>query len=371
MVRIAAFLWALLFALPLWAEGNLTLTITANPDRRPVVGEMIEVVIRGVYDRKIANEKLEIDPTESFDWIQTRADDWTEEMIDGRSWIVFQRHLAIWPRRAGLLQFGPARHRLTVIDRNSQRVDTLVEARPLSLSIGEFPALKGWHFTARKLEVSDELSADAARLADGQVVTRRVTLRALGALPEQLPPRPVVSENWLITFAPPVERNLILSPDGPVAEVIWTWQFRPHTGEPGMLDPVKIPYLDTATHQIATAEIPPLAIGYASFYTGQVPTGRIGVAQAWALAGTAAAGLGAGLALSAVGLAPQTTRAGWRRIRDRWSPLLWLRFWQARMRGDLLVQRGLGARLGLSPARLAALEQALYAPPELLRHNDL
>lgn len=365
MVRLFLVLLTLLLPLspPVWAEGNLSLTITADPNQHPVVGEMVEVVIRGVYDRKIAVEKLEIDPTDAFDWIQTRADDWTEERIDGRSWIVFRRHLAIWPRRAGPLQFGPARHRLTVIDRASQRVDTAVEARPLTLSVGEFPALKGWHFTARKLELTDDLSTDAARLTDGQIVTRRVTLRALGALPEHLPPRPVVSENWLISFAQPVERNLILAPEGPVAEVVWTWQFRPHTGEPGVLDPVKIPYLDTTTHRLAHVEIPALAIGYASFYTGQVPTGQIGAGQIRALAGVCLAGLGVGLTIAALVLKPQSTRTGLRLIRDRSLPWLWWRYVRAGREGDLLAQRRLGARLGLSSARLAALDHAIYRRP--------
>lgn len=365
MVRLALLLLTMLLPLapPAWAEGNLSLSITADPSRQPVVGEMVEVEIRGVYDRKIAVEKLEIDPSDAFDWIQTGADDWSEERIDGRSWIVFRRHLAVWPRRAGPLQFGPARHRLTVIDRASRRVDTVVEARPLTLSVGEFPALKGWHFTARKLELTDELSTDAARLADGQIVTRRVTLRALGALPEQLPPRPVVAENWLISFAQPVERNLTLGPEGPVAEVVWTWQFRPHTGEPGVLDPVKIPYLDTTSHRLASVEIPALAIGYASFYTGQVPTGQIGPAQIRALVAACLAGLGAGLAGAALVLKPQATAAGLRRIRDRGTPWLWWRYFRAGWRGDLLTQRRLGARLGLSPGRLAALDRAIYGRP--------
>ena len=82
------------------------------------------------------------------------------------------------------------------------------------------------------------------RVADGQTVTRTVTLRAKGALPESLPPRPVVSEPWLISFAAPVERRLILTADGPVSESVWTWQMRPETGEPGVIPPAKIPFFN-------------------------------------------------------------------------------------------------------------------------------
>ncbi|MFT4151564.1 MAG: hypothetical protein QM656_15290 [Paracoccaceae bacterium] len=361
MVRLLLVL--LLLSGPLRAEGNLTLTILADKAAHPVAGEMVPITIRAVYDRKIANERLEIAPTDAFDWIQTQADDWHEEMIGGLPWIVMERHMAIWPKRAGLLHFGPVHHRLTIIDKASQRQEVVVTAPPLALSVGEFPALHGWHFTARKVEVTNHLSTDAARLADGEVAVRTVTLRALGALPEHLPPRPVVSENWLITFAPPVQRNLILTADGPVAEAVWTWQFRPHTGEPGVLDPVKIPYFNTTDRKIEVAEIPELAIGYASFFTGQVPTGRINPPQIWLLVGGMLAGLAAGLGLAAIRLAPEVTAGAWARLRRRWSPLPRWRLWQARRRGDLLAIRRAAEEAGRPATELARIDRQIYGRP--------
>lgn len=357
--------WLLMFLLlvgPAAAEGNLTLTITADsPTDRLVVGQMVAITIRAVYDRKVARERLQIPPTDAFDWVQTRQDDWHEETIDGLPWIVMERHMAIWPKRAGLLHFGPVRHELTIIDSASQRLDTVVTAPPLALSVGEFPPLHGWHMAAARVELTDELSTDAAHLADGEVVIRKVTLRALGALPEHLPPRPVVSENWLITFAPPVERELILTAEGPVAQAVWTWQFRPHTGEPGMLDPVPIPYFDTVNHRLSKVEIPALAIGYASFFTGQVPTGRIGGAQVLTLAGVALATALAALALAALRLAPEATSAGLARLRRHWSPLPRLKLWQARRSGDLLALRRAATEAGRPARELAEIDRRLYA----------
>ena len=95
----------------------------------------------------------------------------------------------------------------------------MVVAPPVSLSVGAYPAERGWKWVAEAATLTDELSADPARLADGQTVTRRVTLRAKGTLPEALPPRPIVSEPWLISFAAPVARRLILTEEGPVSEV--------------------------------------------------------------------------------------------------------------------------------------------------------
>lgn len=362
MVRLVLLLLCL--AAPALAEGNLKLSILLESGHpQPVVGEMVNVTLRAVYDRKIANEDLEIEPTDAFDWVQTHPDDWHEEMIDGLPWIVMERKLALWPKRAGPLQFGPARHRLTIIDKESRRQDVVVTAPPLVLSVGEFPDLHGWHLAAGAVTLTDTLSTDAAHLADGEVVTRQVRLRVQGALPEHLPPRPVVSENWLITFAAPVQRELMLTADGPVSEVVWAWQFRPHTGEPGVLEPVRIPYFNTADRRIEAVEIPALTIGYASFYTGQVPTGQVGARQVAVLAGIAALGLAAGLGLAAVLFAPERTGQGWRRFRARFSPFARLAMARAARRGDLLTLRRLAGEAGQPAERLARIERAIYGRP--------
>ena len=371
MVRLVLFLIAL--ALPAYAEGNLSLTITTDPPApHPIVGEMVNVTIRAVYDRKVANEKLEIDPSDAFDWIQTRPDNWHEERIDGLPWIIMERHLAIWPRRAGILEFGPARHRLTIIDKQSQRKDVVVEAKPLALSVGEYPTGKratlapepiNWHMVAKNVEIIEDVSANAARLADGEQVIRKVTLRALGVLPEHLPPRPVVAEPWLITFAAPTERDLTLTDEGPVSEVTWTWQFRPHTGEPGMLNPFRMPYFNSSTRKMDVAVIPQLYIGYASFYTGQVPKGRVEAAQIWLLAGTCLTGLILGLAFAIWRYAPQTTQSAWRRFRAFWSPALRYRMLQARRNNDWLTLRRLAEEVGQSPDRLAEIDAKIYRRP--------
>lgn len=349
------------FAWPLQAQESMQLTLI--PETRPyppIVGEMIFLTIRAVYNRKVAVEKLEIAPTDAFDWIQTRPDNWREERIDGALRIVMERQLAIWPKRAGLLQFGPVTHRMTIIDENSQRKDITVTGKPVALSIGEFPEQHGWHFTARALELTDELSANPARLADGQILTRKVTLRALGALPEHLPPRPVVQEDWLISFTLPIERNLLLTEDGPVAELVWGWQFRPHTGEPGVLEPVSIGWFDTSQHKLQKIDVPTLTIGLASFYTGQVPSGRLGAWQLLALAGALFAGFALAIGFALWRLTP---RADWRRVLDHYSPRLRLRYLQARRRGDLITQRTLAEKIGRPAPELRALEEQIYGRP--------
>jgi hypothetical protein len=364
-VRRALLLLLCLLPAPVAAE-SLTLSFVPHPAHETVVaGEMVPVTLRAVYDRKIALEDLEIAPSDSFDWIQTRPDRWREEMIDGKSWITMERDLALVPKRAGLLYFGPATHTLTIIDEESQRQPRTVTARPLALSVGAYPEREDqgirWEWVAEEVTLKDELSTDPSRLADGETVTRRVTLRALAALPESLPPRPVVSEPWLITFAAPVQRRLILTDEGPVSEVVWVWQFRPETGEPGVLPPVKIPYFNARTRAMDAVEIPALPIGYASFYTGEVQSGRFGAPERVAEAGALLAGLLAGGALVLARRAPDAPRAAWTRLRRRWSPRLRWRLRRAARTGDLLTLRRLVDEVRPDARDAAALvEHALY-----------
>ncbi len=359
----------LLFALGL-APGatraeSLSMSFVPHPAHATIVaGEMVPVTLRAVYDRKIAVDKLEVAPSDSFDWIQVAPDRWQEERIDGKGWITMERDLVIVPRRSGPLRFGPATHTLTIIDEKSRRQDRVVVAPPLWLSVGAYPVERGWQWVAEEATLADALSTDPSRLADGETVTRRVTLRARGTLPEALPPRPIVSEPWLISFAAPVERRLVLTAEGPVSEVVWTWQFRPETGEPGVIPPVTIPYFNAAARRMDALEIPALPIAYASFYTSTVRTGRFNSRARLAEAGALAAGAVAGGALVLARRTPDPTRAAWTRFLRRWSPRLRWRLRRAARRGDLLTLRRL-----LEEARPDATEAAALVDAAIYRHD--
>lgn len=337
MVRLLALL--LLLAGPGLAQ-EMTLTLIPKPRQAEIVaGEMVPLTIRAVYDLKIANERLEIAPSEAFDWLQIAPDDWHEERIGGLPRLVMERRLALFPRRAGVLHFGPVTHHLTVIDRESRRQEMAVVAQPVEISVGAFPRERGWKLAAHGVTLKDELSTDPSRLADGETVTRRVTLRALGALPEMLPPRPVVSENWLITFAAPLERRLTLTAEGPVAEAIWTWQFRPETGEPGVLEEVVIPYFDTDARGMRSVSIPPLPIAYASFAESRVEAGDFGPRDRLAGLAAGGAGLAAGLGILGWRRAPAGAAATLARWGRRWSPRRRWRIRRLARSGELLALR--------------------------------
>lgn len=375
MVRLSLLL--LLLAGPAAAASpGKTLEIIASPRATPIIaGEMVPITIRGVYDRKVALEEMTITPSAAFDWIQLVPDIWSTAMVNGLSHLVVERKLAVFAKVSGIDTFGPVDHAMTVIGADSRREEVTVHAQPLSLSVAPMPDGPpfeqpwGWRFAAAKLSISETLSTDPAKLVDGETVTRRVTLRAEGVLPEMLPPRPVIQQPWLIAFAGPNERTMERSAAGLVSSVTWTWQFRPETGEPGVLPPVPIPFFNTTTRRIEAVEIPPLPIGYASFKASQQPGSRMTGGLRLGLAAALAGGLAAGLALQAAG---QEAGRGWlRRTWQHHSPLPRWRLRRAAREGDLLALRRAAEaylpadRAGNPALRLEAvtrLERAIYRP---------
>ena len=374
--RFALPLLALLAAVPALAEQTpgKTLRIIVSPRATPVVaGEMVPVTIRGVYDTEIALEEMTIARSDGFDWIQLARDDWHDEMIDGVSRRVVERRLAVFPKVSGLDTFGPVDHALTTIGAGSRREDVTVHAQPVAIAVAPMPDDPpfelpwGWRFAASDVTLTDQLSTDPARLVDGETVTRTVTLRAEGTLPEMLPPRPVVGEPWLITFTGPVERKLDRDENGLASTVIWTWQFRPETGEPGVLPPVTIPYFNTVTREVESVEIPALPIGYESFEASQVPGGEMSGPARLAYAGALGLGIAGGLGVAALGV---EGRAGWlaRAWRRRSPGPLW-RLRRVARAGDLLALRRAAEeylapeearRPELRAAALDRLDAALY-----------
>ncbi|WGD28319.1 hypothetical protein AncyloWKF20_10820 [Ancylobacter sp. WKF20] len=365
MVRWAS-LFLLLIAGNAYGDG---LRLLLPEGARPVVGEMIPVTLRGEYTSRIALETLTFPGSDDYDWMQLARDRWRDEEIGGRTVRVFERQLAVFPRHSGTLEIGPVTHRLTVVDEKNLRAPLDVTAPPVSLAVAPYPG-EGTPLSAQSLTVEDTLSAAPGALRDGETLVRRVTLKADGALPHRLPPRPVLREPWLISFAAPEQREMLPTLAGPVTTLVWEWHLRPKTGEPGVLPPVTIAWFDTVSREMRTAEIPALPFGYASFHDNRSGTARLPTSAAAFGAMTLVFGILTGLGLCVCGLAPRR-RADIRRALQRLSPFdpTLRRIKRAAHTGDLFAlrraaevylrrRRDLG--LPVSGCETAALDAALY-----------
>lgn len=232
----------------------------------PFVREMVLVTVRGTYAFGITRERLELPYMRDFEWIKLNRDTWDDVVIDGRSVHVMERRFALFPLRAGRLTLEPAVHAISVVGKNGGRREIAVKSAPVMLDVLPAPADAGdWWLPARALEVSDHWSTEASRLRDGENVVRTVTVKALGASEQMIPPQPAMRAPWLITFTDPEERSMELTPVGPLTKVVWRWTLRPITGEPGVLPQVTIPWFDTDERRSRTAILPAAPFGYAGF----------------------------------------------------------------------------------------------------------
>lgn len=249
----------LLSALPVRAD-SLRLIV---PNMRPVVGEMIPVTIRGEYTGQISLEKMVFPDSPAYDWIQIARDRWADERVDGKMFRTFERRIAVFPRQPGTLTIGPVSHHLTKADGMTRPVFEIT-ARPVTLAVTPYPG-SGRALASGQVKVMDEFSTDPSRLGPAETFTRRITLSAEGSMAHLLPPRPLIREPWLISFAAPEIRETRLTAQGPVAVVIWEWSLRPHTGEVGSLMPIQFPWFNTQVREMRGAVTLPVEIGIAGF----------------------------------------------------------------------------------------------------------
>ena len=268
MVKLLTLL-LLLLAPPLWAqstplEGGGARLMILHDHSRPVVAEMVKLTLRGEYDLTVSLENLRFPDSEHYDWMQIAQDRWFRERIGGRMIQVFERDIALFPRHSGKMDVGPVVHELTHVPRSGDRVEVQVTSAPARINVTPFPHA-GRPLTAKALVLTDELSAQPGQLGPDEILTRRVTIEALGALAHHLPRRPDLQQPWLISFTQPELRETTPTPDGPVSRVVWEWQLRPRTGEPGVLPSIAFAWFDTDTRQIEVAAMRPIPFGLAGF----------------------------------------------------------------------------------------------------------
>jgi len=375
MVRVLSLFFVLLLAGMSGAqtsepEFDVGFELVLHPrETAPLEGEMVLATLRGTYREIITNEELKLRRMTDFDWIQLAPDRWGEEMIDGLPTVVLERQIAMFPKRSGTLTILPIAHEIELMNRGNKRQLVNVRSAPVTLEVLPKPAGAGsdW-LPVRAMEFSETWSTDPKNLTDGELVERRVVLRALGVTPELLPEQPAMREPWLITFTPPEERNVQNTKEGPVSTVVWVWKLRPITGEPGVISEVSIPYFDTTERQAKTVIIPAAPIGYASFSSNDSASWQAGFRANSLIWLAAIGGMLAALLVALRGMefttAPIKRLSDWKARRKEMAELKRLE-----KRGDVLGFRQkmmelLGARTNLDErerlARTKELDALIY-----------
>lgn len=356
-------LWLSLM-LPAAAQGDTKLRILYDHGN-PVVSEMVRLTIRGEYDLTVSLEEMVIPNSPDYDWIQIARDDWHKERVNGRLLQIFERKIAVFPSRDGEVTVGPITHHLTYVQGNGQRAETDVTAPAAVLNVKPFPG-DYRPLSAKKLTLTDELSAQPGQLKQNEILTRRVTIEAQDTLAHYLPPRPDLSQPWMISFTAPEERETIMTENGPVARVVWEWQLRPHTGEPAILPGTGFPWFDSANRRVEIAPLDPIPFGFSGFGAnfGNTDDGNALRNRMVSVAVLLTAFI-SGLVLLLWRRSPMRSHVLLARLR-RMLPSPHMREMRnAAGRNDLTGLRSAAERhlvwLGLSPRGLGALDRQLYA----------
>lgn len=349
------------------AQGDTRLMIL-HDHGNPVVSEMVELTIRGEYDLTVSLEEMIFPNSPDYDWVQIARDDWHKERVNGRLLQIFERKVAVFPSRDGPVEIGPVTHRLTYVTEDRKRAETEVTAPAITLDVKPFP---GDHrpLSARRLTLTDELSAKPGQLKQDEVLTRRVTIEAEDTLAHYLPPRPDLSQPWMISFTAPEQRETVMTDQGPLARVVWEWQLRPHTGEPAILPGTGFPWFDTVDRRVEIAPLAPIPFGFAGFGANFGTVDEAGAGNGIIAAGMLLLSCACGLSLMLWRRVPMRRYALLMRLR-RYMPSPHSRMMtEAAKRNDLTGLRAAAERhlrwLGLPAQGLFELDRQLYAalPP--------
>lgn len=368
---VSRFLLPLIFWLALTglagAQGDTKLRIL-HDHGNPVVSEMVELTIRGEYDLTVSLEEMIFPNSPDYDWIQIARDDWHKERVNGRLLQIFERKVAVFPSRDGPVRIGPVTHRLTYVSGDGKRAVAEVTAPAVTLNVKPFPG-EYRPLSARKLVLTDELSASPGQLKQNEVLTRRVTIEAEGTLAHYLPPRPDLRQPWMISFTAPEQRETVMTDQGPLARVVWEWQLRPHTGEPAILPGTGFPWFDTANRRIEIAPLDPIPFGFAGFGSNFGAVDETGAGNGVISAAVLLASFLGGLLLLLWRRAPMRRRLLLMRLRRHLPSPHSRRMREAAGRNDLASLRAAAEAhlrwLGLPVRGLSELDRQLYAasPP--------
>ncbi|WP_158214523.1 BatD family protein [Phaeobacter sp. 22II1-1F12B] len=236
--------------------GELALEVTLETSAEEIFqGEMVLVTIHGRYRRHITLEKLETPELDGFNWMQLGQDTWYETRERGQPIKNFRRRMALFPDRTGALTIPPFVHHLTLTDEGDDWFEHEIASAPVSLDVRPAPAVEGWWFPVRQLEISDQWSNAPDQLQPGEGVLRVIRIQAIGVSPDMIPPMPELHSPSAMIFPHPDKRFVELSPMGPVSIAFWRWTIRPTNNTSAIIEPIEFDYFDTTTRKMQTVTI--------------------------------------------------------------------------------------------------------------------
>ena len=244
--------------------GKVEVTLELPRDK-PYVGEMIMLRMRSFIRAHVVLDDVRQPPMINFDVQQMGRDKPIQAMVDGFSVDGIERDLAIYPDQAGRLNIPPFVRHVTIIDVDSRRVEIDFASKPVFVDVQNHTAINpagAWWLPAKSLTITETWSPEPDEIDQGALTRRTIVVEAAGLNADRLPPPPDMRAPGIITFRGPVQRETILSEDGPTARATYVWDLRPATGAPARMPAVTLPWFDTGERRMRTAALPERWVAY-------------------------------------------------------------------------------------------------------------
>ena len=235
------------------------------PKEPPFVGEPITLHVRSSLRAKTTRDKILQPALTDFDWQQFGIDKSSEEMRDGYWTPVVERVLVITPLKAGALSIPPFTRRIEILANNDERVETDLISSPLVIDVRSHEGVgppNSWWLPAKSVTITDKWEPAPDKIPFGETAHRVLTIEAKGVTANRLPPPPVLLAAGLISFAGPVDRQTIVTDDGPVARASYSWNMRPISVTPVTAPAVHVPWFDVGTRKMRDAAAPEREVAF-------------------------------------------------------------------------------------------------------------
>ncbi|MHA3916562.1 BatD family protein [Halovulum sp. GXIMD14793] len=230
-------------------------------------------------------------PTGDFELTQTGQDHVSQVQRQGQPTTVIERTYLLRPQHEGTLNIAPFTLRGAVRDPSAQQspfadfdfgssmMPNMMRRSPfgsmfnagkpfvarsdaVTINVSANPATSGsdWFLPAKAVEIKAEWDPANPQFREGEAVTRRISLFALGARAEQLPDIAFDEPDGARIYLDDTTTNMVQTDEGTVARRDYILSVVPQHGGQITLPEVSVSWLDTTDDQSKTAVLPALAI---------------------------------------------------------------------------------------------------------------
>jgi hypothetical protein len=237
-------------------------------------------------------------------------------MVDGFPTPVFERVLMITPLKTGSLTIPPFVLHATIVTPHNERAEMDFSSRPLVIEVrsheGVGNASDRW-LPAKSVRIADDWGTAPGEIPFGEMARRTVTIEASGTTADRLPPLPDIRAPGIIVFPGPVDRQTIVTDEGPIARAQYHWSVRPVSAEPASVPAIHVPWFDIGARKMRDASIAEREVAFlhAVRKARQPLADAPGVLSPWPLA-AGAAGFAWTAALAYLIGSPKSASSRWR-----------------------------------------------------------